>query len=266
MNISIHDHNWELSWSTFWQQGQLLGYRSFAHLDLGILCHSSLQIHSRAVRLGGVCWWTAIFISLRTAGVYLVSCWGPIWATQGKRVDPKSSLKLNHTTVLVLKLLGVQFPLTAAFMRCSNDRRGVTQFSDLMPSLWNITWSNKKLLWLWLSVWSALIQLERIPYESQLSIYLSCMSLDVSMLQSITITADHGDCWHTKSICSIWSLSIFRCIVSIEQNSQTSPNLSSLISVVLALWAKGRLSVCLAEWTDEGPQGTVASRCLTVAK
>ncbi len=45
---------------------------SFSHLDLGILCHSSLQILSSSVRLDGKRWWTAIFRSLCLGSL---SCW-----------------------------------------------------------------------------------------------------------------------------------------------------------------------------------------------
>ncbi len=42
---------------------------SFSHLDLGILCHSSLQILSSSVRLDGKRWWTAIFRSLQRCSI-----------------------------------------------------------------------------------------------------------------------------------------------------------------------------------------------------
>ncbi len=41
----------------------------FSHLDLGILCHSSLQILSSSVRLDGKRWWTAIFRSLQRCSI-----------------------------------------------------------------------------------------------------------------------------------------------------------------------------------------------------
>uniref|UniRef100_A0AAY4F0Y9 Uncharacterized protein n=1 Tax=Denticeps clupeoides TaxID=299321 RepID=A0AAY4F0Y9_9TELE len=37
----------------------------FSHLDLGILCHSSLQTLSSSGWLDGKRWWTAIFRSLQ---------------------------------------------------------------------------------------------------------------------------------------------------------------------------------------------------------
>ncbi len=42
---------------------------SFSHLDLGILCHSSLHILSSSVRLDGKRWWTAIFRSLQRCSI-----------------------------------------------------------------------------------------------------------------------------------------------------------------------------------------------------
>ncbi len=42
---------------------------SFSHLDLGILCHSSLRILSSSVRLNGKRWWTAIFRSLQRCSI-----------------------------------------------------------------------------------------------------------------------------------------------------------------------------------------------------
>ncbi len=53
---------------------------SFSHLDLGILCHSSLQILSSSVRLDGKRWWTSIFRSLRDAQLGLSQ--GSGWAIQ----------------------------------------------------------------------------------------------------------------------------------------------------------------------------------------
>src|SRR4029434_6243326 len=42
---------------------------TFSRLDLGILCHSSLQILSSSVRLNGERWWTAIFRSLQRCSI-----------------------------------------------------------------------------------------------------------------------------------------------------------------------------------------------------
>lgn len=107
---------------------------------------------------------------------------------------------------------------------------------------------------------STYLQLNHLACEHFAHSVRNCTSISIgccSMFHCYIryIIAHHEGCWHTRSICSIWSLSIFRCIVSIEQDSEASPNLSPLITVVQALWAKGRLSVCLAEWTDEGPWG-----------
>ncbi len=57
---------------------------SFSLLDLGILCHSSLQILSTSVRLDGKRWWTAIFRSLQRcsigfkSGLILAVCLGSL--------------------------------------------------------------------------------------------------------------------------------------------------------------------------------------------
>lgn len=59
---------------------------------------------------------------------------------------------------------------------------------------------------------------------------------------------------------------IFRCTVPLDRYSQVSPRLSLLSSVSPSLWAKGRLSVCQDELTDEGPWGTAAPQRLTVPK
>ncbi len=53
---------------------------SFSHLDLGILCHSSLQILSSSVRLDGKRWWTAILGLSRDAQLGLSQ--GSGWAIQ----------------------------------------------------------------------------------------------------------------------------------------------------------------------------------------
>ncbi len=53
---------------------------SFSHLDLGILCHSSLQILSSSVRLDGKHWWTAILGLSRDAQLGLSQ--GSGWAVQ----------------------------------------------------------------------------------------------------------------------------------------------------------------------------------------
>ncbi len=59
---------------------------SFSHLDLGILCHSSLQILSSSVRLDGKRWWTAIFRSLQRCSIGFKS--GPFKNSHGVVVKP----------------------------------------------------------------------------------------------------------------------------------------------------------------------------------
>ncbi len=62
---------------------------SFSHLDLGILCHSSLQILSSSVRLDGKHWWTAIFRSLQRCSIRLNSTLaGPFKNSHGVVVKP----------------------------------------------------------------------------------------------------------------------------------------------------------------------------------
>lgn len=46
---------------------------SFSHLDLGIICHSSLQILLSSTRLDGECWWTAISRSLQWRSIGMLS-------------------------------------------------------------------------------------------------------------------------------------------------------------------------------------------------
>ncbi len=63
---------------------------SFSHLDLGILCHSSLQILSSSVRLDGKRWWTAIFRSLQRCSIGFKSglLAGPFKNSHGVVVKP----------------------------------------------------------------------------------------------------------------------------------------------------------------------------------
>ncbi len=61
---------------------------SFSHLDLGILCHSSLQILSSSVRLDGKRWWTAIFRSLQRCSIGFKSGLWPFKNSHGVVVKP----------------------------------------------------------------------------------------------------------------------------------------------------------------------------------
>jgi len=61
---------------------------SFSHLDLGILCHSSLQILSSSVRLAGKHWWTAIFRSLQRCSIGFKSLAGSFKNNHGVVVKP----------------------------------------------------------------------------------------------------------------------------------------------------------------------------------
>src|SRR4029434_7814502 len=56
---------------------------TFSHLDLGILCHSSLQILSSSVRLDGERWWTAIVRSLQRCSIGFRS---GLWLGQSRMV------------------------------------------------------------------------------------------------------------------------------------------------------------------------------------
>ena len=73
---------------------------SFSHLDLGILCHSSLQILSSSVRLDGEHWWTAIFRSLQRCSIGFRS---GLWLGQSRMV---TELFRSHSFVILAVCLG----------------------------------------------------------------------------------------------------------------------------------------------------------------
>ena len=73
---------------------------SFSHLDLGILCHSSLQILSSSVRLAGERWWTAIFRSLQRCSIGFRS---GLWLGQSRMV---TELFRSHSFVILAVCLG----------------------------------------------------------------------------------------------------------------------------------------------------------------
>ncbi len=94
---------------------------SFSHLDLGILCHSSLQILSSSVRLDGKRWWTAIFRSLQRCSIGFKSG----LATTFSHL-PNASLELSHSDLWVLLYLSHQgsSPPIAQFGRTASSRKG----------------------------------------------------------------------------------------------------------------------------------------------
>ncbi len=73
---------------------------SFSHLDLGILCHSSLQILSSSVRLDGKRWWTAIFRSLQRCSIGFKS---ELWLGHSRTV---TELLWSHSFVILAVCLG----------------------------------------------------------------------------------------------------------------------------------------------------------------
>ncbi len=73
---------------------------SFSHLDLGILCHSSLQIFSSSVRLDGKRWWTAIFRSLQRCSIGFKS---GLWLGHSRTV---TELLWSHSFVILAVCLG----------------------------------------------------------------------------------------------------------------------------------------------------------------
>ncbi len=73
---------------------------SFSHLDLGILCHSSLQILSSSVRLDGKRWWTAIFRSLQRCSIGFKS---GLWLGHSRTV---TELLWSHSFVILAVCLG----------------------------------------------------------------------------------------------------------------------------------------------------------------
>ncbi len=73
---------------------------SFSHLDLGILCHSSLQIISSSVRLDGKRWWTAIFRSLQRCSIGFKS---GLWLGHSRTV---TELLWSHSFVILAVCLG----------------------------------------------------------------------------------------------------------------------------------------------------------------
>ncbi len=72
----------------------------FSHLDLGILCHSSLQILSSSVRLDGKRWWTAIFRSLQRCSIGFKS---GLWLGHSRTV---TELLWSHSFVILAVCLG----------------------------------------------------------------------------------------------------------------------------------------------------------------
>ncbi len=135
---------------------------SFSHLDLGILCHSSLEILSSSVRLDVKRWWTAIFRSLQRcsigfkSGLWLghsrtvtdlfhVSCTeerlpsghsaikprlvegcSDGWLSTTFSHLPNASLELSHSDLWVLLYLSHQgsSPPIAQFGRTASSRKG----------------------------------------------------------------------------------------------------------------------------------------------
>ncbi len=73
---------------------------SFSHLDLGILCHSSLQILSSSVRLDGKHWWTAIFRSLQRCSIGFKS---GLWLGHSRTV---TELLWSHSFFILAVCLG----------------------------------------------------------------------------------------------------------------------------------------------------------------
>ncbi len=73
---------------------------SFSHLDLGILCHSSLQILSSSVRLDGKRWWTDIFRSLQRCSIGFKS---GLWLGHSRTV---TELLWSHFFVILAVCLG----------------------------------------------------------------------------------------------------------------------------------------------------------------
>ncbi len=73
---------------------------SFSHLDLGILCHSTLQILSSSVRLDGKRWWTAIFRSLQRCSIGFKS---GLWLGHSRTV---TELLWSHSFVILAVCLG----------------------------------------------------------------------------------------------------------------------------------------------------------------
>ncbi len=76
---------------------------SFSHLDLGILCHSSLQILSSSVRLDGKRWWTAIFRSLQRCSIGFKS---GLWLGHSRTV---TELLWSHSFVILAVLRVIVF-------------------------------------------------------------------------------------------------------------------------------------------------------------
>ncbi len=73
---------------------------SSSHLDLGILCHSSLQILSSSVRLDGKRWWTAIFRSLQRSSIGFKS---GLWLGHSRTV---TELLWSHSFIILAVCLG----------------------------------------------------------------------------------------------------------------------------------------------------------------
>ncbi len=109
--------NWNITWSQvfrpfaqylveapFWFNTAMSLFgkdaTSFSHLDLGILCHSSLQILSSSVRLDGKRWWTAIFRSLQRCSIGFKS---GLWLGHSRTV---TELLWSHSFVILAVCLG----------------------------------------------------------------------------------------------------------------------------------------------------------------
>ncbi len=104
MVLSIQTLCSVFSRSTFWFNTAMSLFgkdaTSFSHLDLGILCHSSLQILSSSVRLDGKCWWTAIFRSLQRCSIGFKS---GLWLGHSRTV---TELLWSHSFVILAVCLG----------------------------------------------------------------------------------------------------------------------------------------------------------------
>ncbi len=104
MVLSIQTLCSVFSRSTFWFNTAMSLFgkdaTSFSHLDLGILCHSSLQILSSSVRLDGKRCWTAIFRSLQRCSIGFKS---GLWLGHSRTV---TELLWSHSFVILAVCLG----------------------------------------------------------------------------------------------------------------------------------------------------------------
>ncbi len=99
---------------------------SFSHLDLGILCHSSLQILSSSVRLDGKRWWTAIFRSLQRCSIGFKS---GLWLGHSRTV---TELLWSHSFVILAVCLG---SLSWALWRRFSSRIFLYLAAFIFPSI-----------------------------------------------------------------------------------------------------------------------------------